>query len=290
MGVALLLAAALASCGPRENSEYRGDLYFGQGSYLMRFSLRDGSLVVVDNLGDKTIRDISRFGPDKLLIAESASVNRKSVSRISWLDLRTRQSSALYPGMLARYLEGPGVIVYDDGSDLFAVHLRGTGTDEIVFSHPPNQLATMIVMSADTLLFETGEAGQEIIHAWNAVTGERQPLESLSAACRLRGAVWIDTSQRLACKERAPAWADARYVLAGLDGAVTGKLNLPEDRQFVALTYINGQHALILKETWHGLFGGEEKSAVWAHDIRSGENTRLAKNQDLGASVVYTEF
>ena len=75
-GLILLLTAALAACGPREPSGYRGDLYFGQGPYLMRFSLRDGSLVVVDNLGDKKIRDISSLGPDKLLIAESASVNR----------------------------------------------------------------------------------------------------------------------------------------------------------------------------------------------------------------------
>lgn len=289
-GLIFLLAAALAACGPREPSAYRGDLYFGQGSYLMRFSLHDGSLAVVDNLGDKTIRDISGLGPDKLLIAESASVNRKSVSRISWFDLKTGESSALYAGVLARYLDKAGIIAYDDGSALHAVPQFGVGSYEAIFPHRSNQLTTLLVVSGDTLLFEVGDAAQEAIHAWNALTGERRLLGALSAVCRLRGAVWIETLGQLACKERAPAWADADYLLADLDGVVGGKLDLPEGTQFLALTYISGQQALILQETWPSLFGDQEKSAVWAHDVRSGKRTRLARNQNLGTSVVYTEF
>lgn len=289
-GLIFLLAAALAGCAPNEPSGYRGDLYFGQGSYLMRFSLHDGSLVVVDNLGDKTIRDISGLGPDKLLIAESASVNRRSVSRISWFDLETGESSALYSGVLARYLDQAGIIAYDDGSALHAVPQFGVGSYEIIFPHRSNQLTTLLVVSGDTLLFEVGDAGQEAIHAWNALTGERRLLGELSAACRLRGAVWIETLGQLACKERAPAWTDANYLLVDLDGVVGGKLDLPADRQFLALTYISGQQALILQETRRGLFGGQAKSAVWAHDVRTGKHTRLARNQNLGTSVVYTEF
>lgn len=289
-GLICLLAAALAACGPQEPSTYRGDLYFGQGSYLMRFSLRDGSLVVVDNLGDKKIRDISGLGPDKLLIAESASVNRKSVSRIAWFDLETGESAALYSGVLARYLDKTGIIAYDDGSALHAVPQFGVGSYAVIFPHRSNELTTLLVVSGDTLLFEVGTAGQEAIHAWNALTGERRLLGALGAACRLRGAVWIETLGQLACKERTPSWVDADYLLADLDGIVGGKLDLPEDTQFLALTYISGQQALILQETWRGLFGGEEKSAVWAYDVRTGTRTRLARNQNLGTSVVYTEF
>jgi hypothetical protein len=290
MGSICLLAAALAACGPREPSAYRGDLYFGQGSYLMQFSLRDGSLIVVDNLGDKTIRDLSGLGPDKLLIAESASVNRKPVARIAWFDLKTGESAALYSGVLARYVDKAGIIAYDDGSALHAVPQFGVGSYEIIFPHGSSQLTTLLVVSGDTLLFEVNDAGQEAIHAWNALTGERRMLGTLSAACRLRGAVWIETLGQLACKERAPAWADAEYLLADLNGVVGGKLDLPADTQFLALTYISSQQALILQETWRGLFGGEEKSAVWALDVRTGERTRLARNQNLGTSVVYTEF
>ena len=286
----LLLTAALPACDTREPSRYRGDLYFGKGSYLMRFSLRDGSLVVVDNLGDKAVRDISGLGPNKLLIAESASVNRRSVSRISWFDLETGESSALYSGILARYIDKAGIIAYDDGSALHAVPQFGVGIYEVIFPHRSNQLTTLLVVSGDTLLFEVGDAGQEAIHAWNAVTGERRLLSALSAACRLRGAVWIESLGQLACKERAPSWAEADYVLADLEGVVGGRLDLPADRQFLALTYISGQQALILQETRRGLFGGQEQFAVWAHDVKTGASTRLARNQYLGPSVVHTEF
>ena len=288
--VIVLLAAALQSCGPAGQSGYHGGLLFGQGSYLMRFGLSDGSLSAIDNLGDKTIREISALGPDKLLIAETASVSSKKVARISWIDLQTGQSTVLYSGILARYLPGAGIIVYDDGRSLYAVPQLGSGTDEVILSHGPNQLTAMLVVSEDVLLFEAGDTDRDVIHSWNAVSGELRPLDALTAACRLQGAVWIDTLERLACRSRAAARADGEYVLAGLDGVVDGKLNLSENKQFLALAFISGQNAVILKETRPGLFGGQAKSAVWAHDIHSGESRRLARNLNLGSSVVYVEF
>jgi hypothetical protein len=89
-----LLAMALPSCGPADKPVYHGELYFGRGSYLMRFNLHDGSLAVVDNLGDKTIREISSLGPDRLLIAETTPVNCRDVSRISWIDLKSGEVPA----------------------------------------------------------------------------------------------------------------------------------------------------------------------------------------------------
>lgn len=289
-GLVALVFPALLSCGSREQTEYHGDLYFGQGSYLMRLSLRDGGLSVVDNLGDKTIRDISAFGKGRLLVAETASINRRTVTRISWIDLKTTQATALYSGVLARFLPAAGVIVYDDGSKMYAVSLRNPGEDEILFSHGLNQLATITAVSEDTLLFETDEAEQPVIHSWNAVTGELLRLDSLTAACRLSGAVWIDTLERLACKRRGSKQVDAGYVLADLQGAVDGKLNLPEGRQFEAVAYVATQNAVILKEAWRSWFGTQQKSAVWIHNLQSSESHRLARNLNLGSSVVYTEF
>ena len=45
--------------------------------------------VAVTTLGNTKIREISDFGEDRLLIAETASINRKRVARISWIDLET---------------------------------------------------------------------------------------------------------------------------------------------------------------------------------------------------------
>jgi hypothetical protein len=106
----------------------------------------------------------------------------------------------------------------------------------------------------------------------------------------LRGAVWIDTLLRVECRARAGTTVDAAYVLADLDGVIDGKLNLSENRQFLAFAFIEGQKALVLRGTWRGLLGSQEKSAIWIHDLGGGKSRRLAKNLNLGTSVVYAEF
>ena len=111
----ILSVLTLASCGPRDQATYNGNLYYAQSNYLMRYGLEDGSLSVVTNLGDKTIHDVSGFLENRLLIAESVSINQMKIRRISWVDVNTGQTFALYAGVLARYLEGPGIVVYDDG-------------------------------------------------------------------------------------------------------------------------------------------------------------------------------
>ena len=191
-----------------------------------------------------------------LLIAELASINRKNVSRISWVDVKTGQSEALYSGDLALYLANSDVIVYDDGGKLFAVSLAGGSDSDPIISHRLHQLSSMIEVSNDTVLFETNDAGNRRIHSFDALTRKLQLLDRLSGVCRLDGAVWIDDLEQLACRERTSEGNEPAYILASLDGDVSG----------------------------------QEKSAIWVHNIQSGENQRLAKNQNLGASVVYTDF
>jgi len=286
-----LLLPALSSCDRAdEDSGYHGYLYFAKGPYLMRFGLRDASLSVVTNLGDKTINDVSKFVESKLLIAETASVNRKKVRRISWIDIKTGQTSALYSGVFARYLPDSGQIIYDDGDRLYAVAIFGDSSSETIFTHRKNQLSSVMVGPVGIVLFETSDAGVRQIHSFDLVTGAVSTLDRLSEVCRLEHAVWIDDLERMACKEPTMPVSQARYVLTNLDGNVSGLVNLPEGRQFTALGYVRDQGALILTESWSSMFGGRPNSAVWIHNIQSGENLRLAKNQNLGPSVVYTDF
>ena len=289
----VILAPLVVSCGPADESPYHGYLYFARGSYLMQFRLRDGSLAVVTNLGEGTIREISPMGDGKILVSELASISGQDVARISWLDLKTGQSDALYSGVQARYVAGAGVIVYDDGGTLYSVSLAGeSGVDSIVLSHTRHHLSAMVEVSDSRVLFETLEEGQPLIHSYRAGTGELQTLDQLTRLCRLEGAVWIGELELLACRERDGAGGEARdsYVLADLDGNLRSRLSLPEERKFLALTFIGGQGALILKESLDSPFGGQENHAVWAHDIYSGENHRLPGTTNLGTSVVYTDY
>jgi hypothetical protein len=75
-----------------------------------------------------------------------------------------------------------------------------------------------------------------------------------------------------------------------LAGDVSGELALPEGKRFAALTYISRQKALILKEAWNSVFGGQEKSAIWVYNIQSRESLRVSDSQNPGSSVVYTDF
>jgi hypothetical protein len=280
----------LAACGPPGDSGYRGSLYFIQGSYLMRYDLRDGALSAVTNLGNKQIREISPFGESRLLISETTSVNRKRVAQISWMDLDTGRSESLYPGVRARYLPDADAIVYDDGRRLYSVAVVGdVETNTLLLAHRLNEVSAMVSIPGGRLLLGIRQAGEEEIHLFDIRTNQLDRLDALTRVCRLEGAVWISDEDQLACPARHPESEGASYVLADLLGAVSRPLGLPEGESFTALTFLEGQGALILKELWESRFSEQKKAALWAHDIATGENVRLSEYKNLGASVVYAE-
>lgn len=286
----LIFGLLLASCDGGPTREYRGAVYFGQGAYLMRLSLTDGSIAIVGHLGDTTIRQVTALGNDDALIAETASVNRNRVSRISWIDLRTGETADLYAGIRAEHLADPGVVVYDDGSDLYAVPQQSGSDNKVIFSHPQKPLIRLLEASPGILIIETGNSDEIAVHAWDARTGFLRELKGLAASCRLEGAVWIGSLERLACKPRAAAPLESEYVLADLDGKVDGRLALPEGSNFVALAYVEKHNAVILQETRRGWLGMRKQQSVWMHDLESGESHRAADNVYLGGSVVYADY
>ena len=87
---------ALSACGQQAPHGYVGYLFFAQGNYLTRFSLRDGSISVVANFGDMTIREIKPFGEKRLFLAGTAAIGQKTVPRISWIDLETGEKVSQY--------------------------------------------------------------------------------------------------------------------------------------------------------------------------------------------------
>jgi hypothetical protein len=289
----LLLVSSLVSCRQSDQRKYFGYLYFAQGSYLMRFSLRDSSLAVATQLGQKKIREISSFGEDRLLIAETSTVNRKNVARISSLELKTGQVRALYSGIQARYIAGADAIVYDDGSRIYSItQVDGTERTSLVLAHKRHQLAAMVEVSNGRLLIETTEDGVPTIHAYHVEDDTLTSLDRLGLSCTLKGAVWMDDLERLICRERdsEEQGATRDYIVADLDGRILARPSLPEGEKFLALAYISDQGALILKESWRGQIDGQEKSTVWVHDVGSGENQELTDAVNLGSSVVYTDY
>lgn len=289
----LALTPLLVACQPSNGETYRGYLYFTQGSYLVRFSLRNSSLEVVTHLGNTKIREISGYGEGRLLISETASVNRRNVSRISWLELKTGQRRALYSGMHARYIASADAIVYDDGSRLYSITQHdGTETTSQFMSHSRHQLSAMIEVSDGRLLIEIVDNGVPAIYSYRVADGTLIDLHQLAQVCRLKSAVWMGDLEQLACRMRnaGDAGTTDDYVFADLDGQLRSRPALPDGGKFQALAYIGGQSALVLRESWRGQIDGQEKSAIWIHNVRSGKNQELPDAPDLGSSVVYSDY
>lgn len=285
------MAPFLASCQPSGEGKYRGYLYFVQNPYLMRFSLRDSSLEAVTHLGKTKVREISEFGEGRLLFTETASMNRKNVARISWLDLKTGRTQALYSGVQARYIARADAMVYDDGSRLYLIkQADGTETTSEILSHKRHRLSAMLEVSNGRLLLEIVEDGLPVIQSYRAVDGSLTPLDRLAKVCTLKGAVWIEDLEQLACRERTDgdSRSKAGYVFVDLDGQILSRPSFPEAEKWLALAYISNQGVLILNQTWISQIDGSENSAVWVHDVRSGENHELSDSLDLGSSVVYS--
>lgn len=287
---AALMVVLLVACGGSQQSHYQGGLFFGQGAYLMRFSLQDGGLSVEGHLGDTEILEVSPFGNDHLLIAESASVNRLRVPRISWFDINTGETADLYAGVAARYVPETGMIVYDNGTELYAVPQVDASDNQLILSHGQNQLGQLLALTGGRVLFELGRGADMEMHAWNALENTLSHQQGLEAICRLDGAVWIDTLDRLACKPPGVPAADASYVLASLDGEQQENLGLPPGRNFRALVYVPGQNALVLQEISKSTLGSRDQYSVWVYDVVSQEMTRIAENIFLGAAVAFGEY
>lgn len=286
----LVLLPFLQSCEQSEQPEFHGHLYFASGNYVGELDLAKGTSVIVANRGAVTISDISGFGENRFLVAESAMVETREVPRISWVDIDTGQAETLYSGVAARYLSGHSALVWDDGSRLHATsRRRNSRINAQIVSHNLNQLSTIVAVSDAMVLFEIGIPEQRGIHSYDVGTRQLQPRESLSAACRLEGSVWIADRRQLACQARTQSGDGTEYLLTDLDGNIRGRLALPPGKQFIALAYAADQQAVILTQPWRTVFGGGERFAVWAYDLITGESHRILKNQYLGVSAVYVD-
>jgi len=282
------LVSPLQSCEPQSHPEVHGHLYFASGNYIGEFDLEQGASTITANRGAVTIRNVSAFGEGRLLLAETATVENLEVPRISWVDLETGRAETLYSGVIARYLPGPGVLVWDDGKRLHASsRTRDPSYNAEVITHNPNQLVTILDVRHDTVLFATGAPTHRVIHSYNVSTKELVQRVALSNTCQLQAAVWISGRDQLACLARESSGNDVDYLLVDLDGNIHGRLNLPQGKQFKALTYIPDHHLLIITERWQTLLVGAERFAVWAYDMSTGLSHRLVKDQYLGTSAVY---
>ncbi len=289
MRVALLVVLGLiASCDVSEEQALHGHLYFAAGSYVGEFDLSDGSSAPVASLGDVTIDHIRAYKDNDLLLTLRDFVNEHESSRILRYDPRENASFPLFPGLMAEFLPGPRVVIYDDGASLLATHRTQAFRDEAVIdAHGHNSKPSVVVISDTEILFNSVVDGAVLIQRYDVDEGRSYPLHDLSKVCRLDGAIWIAGSEQILCKALFDSSEKLHYGFVSLNGAATIPLPLPQDNNFRALIHLPDQNLVIFSESSNSWGGGQQKYAVWVYDITASTAYRLAKDQYLGRSVVY---
>lgn len=273
----------IAGCAPGEQREYWGNLYFGIGAYLGQLDLRDGSVSLLANLGDTSIREIDAFGDDQLLLSVLGPVNRKDTYRLMQYDLEGNGLATLINGRHGRYLPGPEVLVFDDGAHLKTRIYGGGGMEQLVVAqHRFGARAYILQVSATEFIHSIDP--DSTIYSFDVETRVLRPLPGLSRQCRIDGALWIAARRELLCKRGEDT---SEYAFVSLDGEVRGALDIPDARPFRAIAHLDDQDALVLSETWHTFVSRRERNAIWIYDLTTDRMTRLAKNQSIGSLAVY---
>ena len=187
-----------SGCEPDETREYWGNLYFAAGSYLGQLDLRDGSVSVLANVGDASIREIDAFGDDQLLLTVLGPVNRKDTFRLMQFKLDTFGLVTLINGRHGRYLPVPEALVFDDGAHL-RVRVYGGGPMEelTIIQHRFGARVHVMQTSATQFLYSVDR--ESAIYSFDVDTRESLELPELSKACQLDGALWIDARDALLC-------------------------------------------------------------------------------------------
>jgi len=285
---ASLLFSQLAGCERQSHPELRGHLFFGSGQYLGRLDLRDGSTSVEANLGDVSIRRVSAYGDENLLLTVFGIVNQKKSYRLMQYEIATGQTGFLFNGRNGVYLPGEEMLVYDHRLRLRAkVRSESGRVDVDLAQHEFGDRIQLIPVSDSRFLYSIGDAQGERIFAHDAYMQTTTYLEKLSAVCGLDGAIWIDEPRQLLCRMTTASGQFESYSFFDLDGTRRGRLSLPESRSFGAVAYLHDQDSLVLTQPWRSLVGGRGKTAIWIYDLGRDEYYRLVKDQYLGETVVY---
>ncbi len=258
------------------------------GSYLGAFNLQTGDTTPVTNLGDLKLVHVSKFDNDELLLSVSSPSSVRSRERILRYDPAQQRTREFLLGSTALYLPESSMLVYDIGGRLLAVSRNDAeGTERLILQRDRRQLITMLPMNGSQLLVGMKQETRHIIQNIDVASGVAETLDDLSLKCSLNGALWIADQSAVLCKPPRLADENSLYRMVSLQGQVGAKLNLPENRQFHAVTYVSAERMVVFNETWRGWIDDAVKHAVWVYHLDSGKSRKLAEDQPLGASVVY---
>ena len=293
----LLVLLFLSACGQQNPPTAQGYLYVGLGGYLGQFDLQTGDIMPVTRLADVRIHRVSRFGESGLVLTVEDARRGNERWRVLRFDPRSKRSSFLMSGIVVAEVPEFGGLVVDDGQRLTLV--RDTGqqlAQSMLHERSLRDRVPNVLPCGHELLLQT--AGSENAPIRRIGIGEdgvafvdNESMEELSDACTLEGAICIDASARLLCREAGQAAEGTRYRLVSLDdGQVEDVVPLPGSLRAHAVSYIPDADTVVFSGRRKNWFTQREEYPVLTYRLSDGETTEIASNQYLGQSAVYQRF
>lgn len=283
----LSLNLCLAACTERPREPVAGYLYFGAGSNLGRLDLSTGGSTRVAGFGDLDIQQLSMGNNELLLSVASAGLGHRQ-PRVLRFHLSSGRWRVLVMGSAAQYLPDSDSLLYDDGLRLVAVPRRKVRSEGQVLPVTSARSSALAIALADHSVLFPGDGPGDSIQRFDLDRATTETLERLSEQCTLDGALWAASRRQLLCRPPRVDTIAGGYRWVFLDGQLGGELPLPPGREFRALAYIPEGEVIILNETKRVWFEARPRHPVWALRERDGMLQRIARNQYLGNSVVYT--
>lgn len=277
--------AMLAGCQPPPPLNLHGTLYFEAGPYLGEFRLSTGDAMPVTNLGDWRIQRVSEFQQGELLLSVTNIVDDRRRYRIMRFDPETLHETPLIGGQAGQFLPASATLVYYAGHELVSApraDIRGGA--RVVRSFGWRMPPHLVPVGNAGVLFGTPGGS---VYRWDPESGTSERLDALTERCELQGAVWMADREQLVCRARDPDAMAVSLLVVDISGKLVGILPLPEKREFRAVAYLADQRILILNERRRERLTSYSAHPVWAYAMESGRLQRIARNQDLGESVVY---
>ena len=286
--VLVMLCLTLGACDNASRPGPGGFIFFGSGSYLGKFSLGDGSSEVVAYVGDGTVTSVGNYRDGELLLTVRRPVNAREVKMVVRFDIATRHYTNLFEANSAVFLRDGEITVFDDGFNLQATRIvdkdrRLTN----IYPHDFDEEIAITPVSDNVLFFQVAKDRDSRVFRYDAAAETLEPLDEFSKVCNLDGALWVSESQQMLCHAPGQSRAESEYHFVAPDGQLGALLPRPGKNAIRPVLYLPEQRVLVITEARQGFFGGRKKSAVWIHDLVSGDSHRLVKDQYLGDEVAY---
>ena len=275
-------ALSLASCQQASDIDTDSEVFFAWGEYLGEFNLHYGSSTIVGRLGDVSIKRVSGFRDDQLLVSLIAYGRGVDTPLVVSVTPDTGRRQVIGEGESAVYLPGSDSVIYSTSSTLVANSHRGGGRKlKEITSLLGMRLVKIMVLDDDRILFEVEQQNLTRTYLYDHRLDTPPQLTTLSKICRMRDSAPVDGAVACRLKDN-----DKRYAIVSLEGRVLRYIELPFSSSARILGPCDKTRLVVFSESRRLLLRSRPRHAIWVYNLETSAAMRVSGNQYLGTSIV----